>query len=157
MKGFIRNSVAAAACAVAFLGATQAEAKPTGIKMAGVDQCLDIPNGNFSNGVQPILWKCHSGVNQKLDYNTSGQFSVMNGALCLDIEGGKTQGTARVLLWQCHDGQNQRWVVRDGQIQSLLPTPDKVPLCLDSERQGKETKLVARKCNGRGTQRWQTK
>ncbi|WP_163991527.1 RICIN domain-containing protein [Pyxidicoccus caerfyrddinensis] len=156
MKGLIRNSVAAAACIVAFLGATEADAKPTGIKMAGIDQCVDIPNGNFSKGVQPILWKCHSGVNQKFDY-TGGQFSVMNGALCLDIEEGKTQGTTRVLLWECHNGPNQRWVVKDGQLQSILPTPDKVPVCLDSEKQGKETKLVARKCNGRGTQRWQTK
>jgi lysophospholipase L1-like esterase len=68
-------------------------------------RCLDVPNGSTTNGVQPIIWDCSGGANQR--WTASGQTLQALGK-CLDSPTGATAG-AKAQLWDCSGGANQRW------------------------------------------------
>jgi lysophospholipase L1-like esterase len=72
---------------------------------AASGRCLDVPNGNTTNGTQPVIWDCNGGANQK--WAASGQTLQALGK-CLDSPTNATAGT-KVQLWDCSGGANQRW------------------------------------------------
>ncbi|KAJ7233592.1 ricin B lectin domain-containing protein, partial [Mycena haematopus] len=75
------------------------------------NMCLDVPNGNATNGVHPQIWECTPGVgdaNQQFVYFTSDQnIQWINEDMCLDLTGGSLASGNQVQMWACYQDANQ--------------------------------------------------
>ncbi|GID90679.1 ricin-type beta-trefoil lectin domain protein [Amorphoplanes digitatis] len=90
---------------------------------AGSGRCLDVPNGNTTNGTQPVIWDCNGATNQR--WTVSGQTLRALGK-CLDSPTNAAAGV-KVQLWDCSGGANQRWNLNaNGTISNVASG-----LCLD--------------------------
>nr|WP_239163601.1 ricin-type beta-trefoil lectin domain protein [Actinoplanes rishiriensis] len=72
---------------------------------AGSGRCLDVPNGNTTNGTQPIIGDCTGSANQRWTFN--GQALQALGK-CLDSPTNANAGV-KAQLWDCSGAANQRW------------------------------------------------
>jgi len=72
------------------------------------DFCLDVPNGNVSDGTQLQIWQCaQDNLNQKF-YKESNRFrSVINQNKVIDAAG--TNSGDAIVMWEYHGGDNQKW------------------------------------------------
>jgi alpha-galactosidase len=106
---------------------------------AASGQCLDVPNGNTTNGTQPI--NCNGGphqevarirsglagaghvprraghrgsqgTNQRRNLNANGTISNVASGLCLDVKGNATTAGSLVILWTRTAAANQVWTGR---------------------------------------------
>lgn len=85
----------------------------TQIKIYG-DKCLDVPNGNNSNGQKLQIWTCYDGNNnQKWRVNGDGAFQWAGHNKCLDLTDGNLADGTQVQIWQCGTPEspniNQSW------------------------------------------------
>jgi len=72
------------------------------------DFCMDIPNGNTSNGTQLQIWECQEGNPNQQFYKDSNRFySVINGNQVIDASG-EGDGSP-IVMWEHHGGNNQKW------------------------------------------------
>ncbi|KAJ7238352.1 ricin B lectin domain-containing protein [Mycena haematopus] len=73
------------------------------------NMCLDVPNGNATNGVHPQIWECTPGVgnaNQQFVYFTSDQnIQWINEDMCLDLTDGSLASGNQ--MWACYQDANQ--------------------------------------------------
>lgn len=97
---------------------TAAAAAPVTFSSTVINQsggnCMDVPGGSGSNGVQLVLWGCHSGTNQNFTFvPVSGtdayNIRTLTSNACVDIYGASTSDNANVIQWTCHSGNNQRF------------------------------------------------
>ncbi|MEV6304970.1 RICIN domain-containing protein [Actinoplanes sp. NPDC051861] len=75
-------------------------------------RCLDVPNGSTTNGVQPIIWDCSGGANQRWAFTSGGTIRNAQSGLCLDVNGGATANGTATILWTCTNAPNQLWTRR---------------------------------------------
>jgi alpha-galactosidase len=123
---------------------------PTGSTLvsAASGRCLDVPNSSTANGVQPVIWDCNSGANQR--WTVNGQ-TIQALGKCLDAPTGATAG-AKAQLWDCNGGTNQQWTINgDGTVRGAQSG-----LCLDVDRNltANGTLVLLWTCTGSANQRW---
>src|SRR5690348_10360070 len=77
--------------------------------------CMDVPNGAGTNGLQLIQWSCNSGSNQVFTFSpvtgatdTYTIATVTNGS-CVDVTGRSTSDNAAVIQWTCNGQTNQQF------------------------------------------------
>ena len=70
-------------------------------------KCLDIPNGDTSNGAKIHIWHCDGSPEQQWRY-VKGQLVGKDGK-CLDLPGGSTRDGTPIQLWPCDGSEEQTW------------------------------------------------
>jgi len=75
------------------------------------NKCLDVKDGNNTNGAKLQIWTCGSGsANQAFFYNFwNNQLSWTNMGKCVDLSGGRTTTGNAIQIWNCNGGSNQVW------------------------------------------------
>ena len=105
------RAISALICPIVMVSVCSATLLPAEVcagELIGIDgKCLDVPNGNATDGTPVEIWQCHGGPNQ--------QWTISNGAVigiggkCLDVPNSNTTDGTPVEIWQCHGGSNQQW------------------------------------------------
>ncbi|MBW6439162.1 ricin-type beta-trefoil lectin domain protein [Actinoplanes hulinensis] len=129
-------------------GGTSTPPAGTTFVSAASGRCLDVPNGNTANGIQPAIWDCNGGANQR--WTTTGQ-TIQAVGKCLDAPLNATAG-AKVQLWDCNGGANQQWTLNaDGTVRGAASG-----LCLDVDRNltANGTLVLLWTCTAAANQRW---
>jgi hypothetical protein len=72
-------------------------------------KCIDVPAGNFSDGVKVQMWPCNNQAPQKWVF-TGGQVKSQNNK-CLDVAGGGTANGTPIQIANCSGNAAQQWVL----------------------------------------------
>ncbi|HEX6684077.1 MAG TPA: RICIN domain-containing protein [Candidatus Limnocylindrales bacterium] len=86
----------------------------TAINQAG-GNCLDLPNGASTNGLQLRLLGCNGAAPQNFTFvpvsGTADQYNIrtMHSSSCIDVNGASTADNAAIIQWSCHANNNQRF------------------------------------------------
>ncbi|KAL0058748.1 hypothetical protein AAF712_014556 [Marasmius tenuissimus] len=81
------------------------------IKTYGGSKCLDVPNGDATNGNKLQIWSCVQGsANQQWKVNSPNTIEWVGKNKCVDItDGNKTPGNS-LQIWDCDtNSDNQSW------------------------------------------------
>jgi glucosylceramidase len=113
-------------------------------------KCLDVTDGNTTNGNQPQLWTCSSGPNQQWTIATDG--TIRGLGKCLDVTGSSTADGATVQLWDCFGGTNQRWTYSSSG--DLVNTGSGKCLDVKDHNTADGAKLQIWTCTGASNQKW---
>ena len=70
--------------------------------------CLDVANGNSSDGARVMAYECNGGANQRWR-TRGGEIRSADSGKCLDIENGRARPGTAVIMYRCNGGENQRW------------------------------------------------
>jgi streptogrisin C len=73
------------------------------------NKCIDVPNGNFSDGVLVQMWNCNSSAAQRWTF-VNGTLQTSNNK-CLDIAWGSTASGAAVQIVGCSGNPAQQFVL----------------------------------------------
>ncbi|KUL32392.1 ricin-type beta-trefoil lectin domain protein [Actinoplanes awajinensis] len=73
------------------------------------NKCLDVPNGNFSDGIPVQMWGCNNSAAQKWEA-TGGALRTGNNK-CLDIPWGSTASGVIIQIATCSGNPAQQWVL----------------------------------------------
>ncbi|MEK8106205.1 ricin-type beta-trefoil lectin domain protein [Micromonospora sp. M12] len=123
------------------------------LRGVGSNRCLDVPNGNETNGTLPIIWDCHASTNQQWTRTGAGELRTAGGK-CLDVyDNGTANGTV-VEIWDCNGQANQQWRLNsDGSL--LAVGADR---CLDviGNATANGSAVAIWDCNGGNNQKWRT-
>ncbi|MBU2667932.1 ricin-type beta-trefoil lectin domain protein [Actinoplanes bogorensis] len=133
-------------------GATNGNGGGTGTAIASNwnNKCLDVPGGNFSDGVQVQMFPCNGEAPQK--------WNAVNGTLqtgsnkCLDVPMGSTANGTLIQIVTCNGNPAQQWVLSAaGDL--VNPQANK---CLDiKDWDGNDrAKLQLWDCAGTANQKW---
>jgi lysophospholipase L1-like esterase len=111
-------------------------------------RCLDVPNSNSANGVQPIIWDCSGRANQR--WTVSGQ-TLQSLGKCLDAPLGSSAGS-KVQIYDCSGAANQRWTFNSNGTISNAGSG----LCLDvsGNATANNTPVILWTCTAAANQRW---
>ncbi|GGR36392.1 hypothetical protein GCM10010168_63520 [Actinoplanes ianthinogenes] len=112
--------------------------------------CIDVPNSNFSDGVQVQTWGCNGTGAQKWEA-TGGALRTGNN-MCLDVPWGSTANGAIIQIATCSGNPAQQWVLSAaGDL--VNPQANK---CLDIKDwvNGNGAKLQLWDCAGTANQKW---
>ncbi|MBL0695639.1 ricin-type beta-trefoil lectin domain protein [Comamonas sp. JC664] len=112
-------------------------------------KCIDVPNSNFSDGVQLQMWNCN-GTNAQ-------RWSFVNGTLqaggkCMDVAWGSTANGAAIQLANCSGNRAQQFVLSGaGDLVSVLANK-----CVDiaNHNSNDGARLVIYECSGNSNQKW---
>ncbi|KAL9714529.1 hypothetical protein Ac2012v2_002843 [Leucoagaricus gongylophorus] len=96
------------------------EFKDGAVKVFG-NKCLDVTDGNPSNGNNLQIWTCvDQSTNQLWDYDIWGNRLIWkNHNKCADLSEGSTADGTRIHLWDCVWNPNQTW--NTGYMANALP------------------------------------
>ena len=86
------------------------------------DLCIDVPNSQYQQGTQLIVYPCQGSPNQLFTYTQEGWIKAGNTNLCLDAfrpGGGASQNGDVIGLWACGTGSDGR--AQANQNWSLVP------------------------------------
>lgn len=131
--------------------------------VAGSGVCLDVPGGNYANGVQVELWQCNGGSNQKWYWQAwsgSGGYYYLhpNGARskCVDLPHGVTTNNTKLILYDCNGSANQIWFENGTPSNMSLLSDVNVTKCIDDPGGVlvNGTKPVIYSCNSSRNQHW---
>lgn len=73
------------------------------------NKCIDVPNGNFSDGVRVQMWNCNGSAAQRWTA-TGGRLETGNGK-CLDAAGAGTGNGTPLQIANCSGNAAQQWVL----------------------------------------------
>ncbi|GAA1616495.1 ricin-type beta-trefoil lectin domain protein [Actinoplanes couchii] len=114
------------------------------------NKCIDVPNSNFSDGVQTQMWNCNGSAAQRWEA-TGGTLRTGNNK-CLDVAWGSTANGAAIQIANCSGNAAQQWVL-SGAGDLVNPQADK---CVDiggwDANDG--AKLILWECLGGANQKW---
>ena len=115
------------------------------------NKCLDVPNGNFSDGVRVQMWPCN-GADAQRWISDGGRLRTAAGNKCLDISGGSTQKDTPIQIATCSGNPAQQWVL-SGAGDLVNPQANR---CLDikSWNNGDGAQLIIYDCLGGANQKW---
>ncbi|WP_033343277.1 beta-1,3-glucanase family protein [Catenuloplanes japonicus] len=71
-------------------------------------KCIDVPNSNFSDGVQLQTWTCNNTNAQKWAFSGS---TLQAGGKCMDVAGGNPAGGTVIQLANCNGSVWQQFVL----------------------------------------------
>ncbi|SDT19755.1 ricin-type beta-trefoil lectin domain protein [Actinoplanes derwentensis] len=114
------------------------------------NKCLDVPNGDFSDGVPTQMWNCNGSAAQRWEA-TGGTLRTGNNK-CLDVAWGSTANGAVIQIATCSGNAAQQWVLSAaGDL--VNPQANK---CVDiSEWNGNDgARLQLWECAGTLNQKW---
>ncbi|HEY2516358.1 MAG TPA: ricin-type beta-trefoil lectin domain protein [Polyangiaceae bacterium] len=121
--------------------------------------CLDLPNGNTTNGTKLQIWSCDGdGVNQTWYMDPGGAIHFgADASKCLDLPNGSQVNNARLQIWDCDNGssQDQQWAYgASGTLQKITSgvAGKCVELLNGSANNGNVVQLYD--CNGTSGQTW---
>ncbi|ATB43575.1 Streptogrisin-C precursor (Serine protease C) [Cystobacter fuscus] len=112
-------------------------------------KCIDVPNSNFSDGVQLQMWTCNGTNAQKFTWDGA---RLKIGGKCMDVSGASTANGTRIQLANCNGNRAQDFTLSPaGDLVSYLA--DK---CVDIEgfNANDGAKLSIYTCNGTSNQKW---
>ncbi|MEO9324559.1 family 16 glycosylhydrolase [Nocardioides sp. C4-1] len=134
------------------VSSTDATSPPSGNRVVSnlSGKCLDVPNGDFSDGVRLQMWGCNGSAAQRFE-RVGGTLRTGNGT-CVDIAGGGTGDGTPVQIATCSSNPAQQWVL-SGAGDLVNPQADK---CLDivDWNPGDGAQLVLWPCTGGANQKW---
>ncbi|MCO8276222.1 ricin-type beta-trefoil lectin domain protein [Actinoplanes sp. TRM 88003] len=113
-------------------------------------RCLDVPNGNFADGVRVQMWNCNNSAAQKWE-SVNGTLRTGNNK-CLDVAWGSTANGAILQIVGCSGNPAQQWVLSAaGDL--VNPQANK---CADIEAWNPNdgATLVLWECHGGANQKW---
>ncbi|WP_239153321.1 ricin-type beta-trefoil lectin domain protein [Virgisporangium aliadipatigenens] len=114
------------------------------------NRCVDVPNGNFADRQQLIVWDCWNGPMQRFEWATDRSLRI--GGKCLDVDGGSTAAGAKVQLYECNGTGAQQWVL-SGAGDLVNPQANK---CVDIKDWVPDNGAVLQlwDCTGGAVQKW---
>jgi hypothetical protein len=124
---------------------------PNRFVSASNNRCLDIRNGDSTNGTVVRVLDCNGAAAQNWVVTPAGELRAL-GDRCLDQKANGGAGTP-VTIWQCTGAANQTWTVNaNGSF-----TNRQTGLCLDVSGGGtppNATPVVVWPCAAKASQRW---
>jgi streptogrisin C len=114
------------------------------------NRCIDVPNSNFSVGVQLQMWGCNNTNAQKWTF-TGGTLRTQNNK-CMDVSGASTANGAAIQIVDCNGNAAQQFVLSAaGDL--INPQANK---CVDiKDWNGNDgAKLQIWQCAGTANQKW---
>ena len=115
---------------------------------AASGRCLDVPQGNTTNGTQPVIWDCNGGANQR--WTMDGQ-TIRALGKCLDAPLNAAAGT-KVQIWDCNGGANQRW--NSNANGTISGTQSGLCLDVNGNATANGTTVILWTCTAAANQRW---
>ncbi|OJH42490.1 S1 family peptidase [Cystobacter ferrugineus] len=112
-------------------------------------KCIDVPNSNFSDGIQLQMWTCNGTNAQKFTWDGA---RLKIGGKCMDVSGASTANGTRIQLANCNGNRAQDFTLSPaGDLVSYLA--DK---CVDIEgfNANDGAKLSIYTCTGTSNQKW---
>jgi hypothetical protein len=120
------------------------------------NMCLDLPNGNTTNGTNVQLHYCNGATAQKWILSDDGYIHYGGDySKCLDAEGPSSANGTAIQLWDCKPQlANQQWTV-DWAFGAIHTNQDPSK-CIDvkAANPAPGTKIQLWGCNGTNAQRW---
>lgn len=118
------------------------------------NKCVNLPNGDTSNGIKPTLWDCNGTTSQQFYFNgDEGTIkSLKDTNKCLDIPGGNAKSKQSLQLWQCNGTKPQKFTYNDSN--GTFSSQSNPKLCLDfSGGEIKNNSIIElNECNGSDSQ-----
>jgi hypothetical protein len=113
-------------------------------------RCLDVPHGNFSDGVRLAVSDCGNATTQSFQFADDGTLRI--GGKCVDVADGSVNDMAHIQLFTCNGTPAQQWVL-SGAGDLVNPVADK---CMDIEgwKSGNGVPMQLWTCNGFANQKW---
>jgi streptogrisin C len=113
-------------------------------------KCLDVPNGNFSDGVLVQMWGCNNSAAQKWNF-VNGTLQTSNNK-CLDVAWGSTANGAAIQIVGCSGNPAQQFVLSAaGDL--VNPQANKC-LDIDAWNANDGARLILWDCTGGANQKW---
>ncbi|SEM21665.1 streptogrisin C. Serine peptidase. MEROPS family S01A [Stigmatella aurantiaca] len=112
-------------------------------------KCIDVPNSNFSDGVQLQMWDCNGTNAQKFTWVGS---TLQIGGKCVDVANASTANGTPIQLVSCNGNRAQDFVLSGaGDLVSYLANK-----CVDIKdvSSASGAKLHLWDCNGAANQKW---
>ncbi|MFE8598222.1 ricin-type beta-trefoil lectin domain protein [Archangium violaceum] len=112
-------------------------------------KCIDVPNSNFSDGVQVQMWTCNGTNAQKFTFDGR---KVRIADKCLDVSGASTANGTRIQIANCNTSPAQDFVLSGaGDLVSYLANK-----CVDIEGYNANdgARLSIYECHGGSNQKW---
>jgi hypothetical protein len=120
------------------------------------NMCLDLPNGNTTNGTNVQLYYCNGAKAQEWILDSAGYIHYGdNYNKCLDAEGPSSANGTAIQIWDCKPGlANQKWT--EGLGDYTIRTNQDISKCIDvkSANPAPGTKIQLYDCNGTDAQKW---
>merc|ERR1719454_1911903 len=71
--------------------------------------CVDLPDGDTSDGALLWQWDCYGGATQQWSFQDGQLVYLPDPSKCMDLFGGDTTNGNRLGLWDCYGGDSQLW------------------------------------------------
>ncbi len=114
------------------------------------NKCIDVPNGNFSDGVQLQMWGCNNSAAQKFNF-VNGTLQTSNNK-CMDVAWGSTANGAVIQIVGCSGNPAQQFVLSAaGDL--VNPQANKC-VDIDAWNANDAAKLILWECTGGANQKW---
>ncbi len=114
------------------------------------NRCIDVPNSNFSDGVQLQMWDCNGTNAQQLVFYSDGTLRV--GGKCVDVAWGSTASGAVIQIANCSGNPAQQFVM-SGAGDLVNPQANKCVDIKDANANAGAT-LQIWDCSGAANQKW---
>jgi streptogrisin C len=114
------------------------------------NKCLDVPNGNFADGVRVQMWNCNGSAAQRWNF-VNGTLQTSNNK-CLDVAWGSTANGAAIQIVGCSGNPAQQFVLSAaGDL--VNPQANKC-VDIDAWNANEGAVLVLWECTGGANQKW---
>lgn len=71
--------------------------------------CVDLPDGDTTNGALLWTWECSGMANQQFSFSDGQLVYLPDTSKCVDLLGGDTTNGNLLGLWDCYNGDSQLW------------------------------------------------
>jgi hypothetical protein len=130
--------------------------RPNSIKLSNeeVTKCIDLPNGDTTNGNKVEVWDCNGSDNQNWEVHDGTIRLKKNPKKCLDLPGGAQSNGNKLQIWDCN-GQagSQNWMY-DESAQRLYLANSKKCIDLEGGNTDNGNAVVLWDCNSNWHQWW---
>jgi streptogrisin C len=114
------------------------------------NKCLDVPGGNFSDGVRVQMYTCNGTAAQRWE-SVNGTLRTSNNK-CLDVAWGSTENRAAIQIVTCSGNAAQQWVhTAAGDL--VNPQANRC-LDIDAWNPNDGALLILWDCTGGANQKW---
>ncbi len=115
--------------------------------------CLDVSNGDSSDGTPIQLWSCNSTAAQKWYYHPikGTLISGLDDNKCLDITGGDASDHSQLVIQQCSDSSASQQFDKEGKVYRSRLAPGQV---IDAAGEGQGAPVIMYSYHGGDNQKW---
>jgi GH43 family beta-xylosidase len=165
--GCVLAAVALVAALLPVLAAGTAEAAAafsSTVVNQGNGNCMEVPGGASTNGLQLRQRACGAGAGQSFTFTpvsgSSDTYTVgtLTGGSCVDVSGASTADNAQIIQWTCHSQSNQRFrlqpVAGAANTFNLVATHSGKCVVPAGDAPAGDTALVQLACTSAGSRVW---